>query len=538
MKKLFNVFLFLCVATFAFAMTTTKVHADGEAGDAGEVIKSTLTIHYASMTKNYDDAGLHAWDFGGSETKTFPCAFTETDEFGAKMTLTIDSKAADTIGLIPLNKGMSDSTQWNNKGSKDGVDIKFSTKLLSAKGGKYDSLDVYMFYGASNYVIAYPDRGNIMVGYYDPSGAYEEHLGLHVWGKYTTAEYVTKDGEVVTTDISAGSQWGTPTEVLVDGMTSQGGTAGKLIMLYSEPDESVGGLIYAGDDATKKYPSGDPWNLPVKAGELHCAFVSNKTLYNDASSFLENAFAFRIKGFGTDEKGNFIGTYAPNPTSVIVAFDAAVAYPTVGEGEDLATKLAARFTINEVTVEGETYTKGAAVTIKQVDFNKTVTSSAEFVIQLDEAAKLDNTKYYVLTYSEKEEAATEDEKANKNYAEIEIDLDREAPTIVVGTTKELPYGKQFSFDLMPSITVTDNRDAEVLYYCVEGQESKLDTGKAGEQKVKIFATDAWGNTAEAYITFTVASPASSGCGKGAVVVAVSAMIAASAAFVLLRKRNA
>lgn len=532
MKKLFNVFLFLCVATFAFAMTTTKVHADEE------VKTSTLTIHYASMTKNYTDAGMHAWGFGSNETKTFPYAFTETDDFGAKITLTVDSNAADTIGLIPLDKGMADGTQWDNKGSKDGVDIKFPTNLLSAKGGEYDSLDVYMFHGASNYVIAYPDRGNIMVGYYDPSGEYEEHLGLHVWGKYTTAEYVTKDGEIVTTDISAGSQWGTPTEVLVDAMTSEGGTAGKLIMLYSEPGESVGGLIYAGDDATKKYPSGDPWNLPVEAGKLHCAFVSNKTLYNDAPSFLENAFAFRIKGFGTDEKGNFTGTYAPNPTSIIVAFDAAVGYPAVGEGEDLATKLAARFTINEVTVDGETYTKGALVTIKQVDFNKTVASTSEFVIQLDEESKLDNTKHYVLTYSEKEEADTEAEKDNKNYAEIEIDLDREAPTIVVGATREIPYGKQFSFDLMPSITVTDNRDAEVLYYCVEGQESKLDTGKAGEQKVKIFATDAWGNTAEAYITFTVASPAASGCGKGAVVVAVSAMIAASAAFVLLRKRNA
>lgn len=533
MKKLLNVFLFLCAATFAFAMTNTKVHAEGE------VKTSTLTVHYASMTKNYEDAGLHAWNLGSTETKSFPCAFTETDGFGAKMTLTIDETAGETIGLIPLNKGMSNNSQWDNKGSKDGADIKFPSKLLSAKGGKYDNLDVYMFYGASNYVVAYPDRANIMVGYYDPAGSYEEHLGLHIWGGYTTAEYITKDGEVVSTDISTDSQWSTPTEVLVDGMTSQGGTAGKLIMLYTEPKKSVGGLIYAGDDSTKKYPAGNPWeNISLEAGQIHYAFVSNKTLYKDAPSFLEKAFAFRINGFGTDEKGNFTGTYAPNPTSVIVAFDSAVGYPEVGEGEDLATKLAARFTINEVTIEGETYTKGAEVAIKQVDFNKTVTSTSEFVIQLDEASKLDNTKHYVLTYSEREEALTDADKDNKNYAEIEIDLDREAPTIVIGATKKIPYGKEFSFDLMPSITVTDNRDAEVLYYCVKDQESTLDTGKSGEQKVKIFATDAWGNTAEAYITFTVETPASSGCNKGVVVVALSAMAAASAAFVLLRKRNA
>ena len=536
MKKLFNVFLFLCVAAFAFAMTATEVHAEGE------TVTSTLTIHYAKQDLDYEHSGLHSWGFGNSDThKGWPVVWDETDEFGGKLTLTIDSAASEQIGLIAL-KTLPVPGGWNGNVKSVEHDLFFPTSLLTAKGGAYEHLDIYMINGGENYVIAYPDRVNIMVGYYDPSGAYEEHLGVHIWGAYTGSHTVgySDDGKAVINEVDVKDcQWATPKEVFADGMASDSGNVGKIAMLYAEPGQSVGGLIYAGDDATKKYSS-DVWNgIALEAGALHQAFVSNGKLYNSVAEFISAAFTFRFKGFGTDDKGNFTGTYAPNPTSIIVVLDSAVSYPEVTEGEDLGAKLATRFTLNEVTVEGETVTKGAEVAIKQVDYNKSVTSASEFVIQLEEASKLDNTKHYVLTYSERAEAETEAEASKKNYGEIEVDLDREAPVIVVGAVKgEIPYGKLFSFDLMPIITVTDNRDAEVSYYCVEGDESTLDTGKPGEQKVKIYATDSWGNVAVEYITFTVSAAPSAGCSKGAVVVALSALAAASAAFIVLRKRNA
>ncbi len=548
MKKLFNVFLFLCVATFVFAMTTTKVHAEGEATEpADPAATSTLTIHFAKADKKYDQSGLHAWGLGQSDTHTgWPIMWEETDDFGGKITMTIDSKADDRIGLIPL-KTLNAPGDWTGAVKTYGENnLYFPSTLLKAKGGQYDHLDAYMIEGAGNYVIAYPDKVNIMVGYYDPSGAYEEKLGVHIWGDYINAQYVQGyddttnglTGATVETIETSPCNWGTPVEVFTDGMASQSGNPGKLAMIYAKPEASVGGLIYAGDDATKKYSS-DVWTgLSLKAGEMHQAFVTGGKLFNDVAKFLETAFTFRFQAFGTDKDGNFIGTYAPNPTSIIVAFDSAVSYPAVAEGEDIATKIAARFTLNEATIDGETVTKGAEVAIKQVDFNKSVTSASEFVVQLADNVKLDNTKHYVLTYSEKEEAATEEEKATKNYGEIDVDLDREAPTIVVGNTEKIPYGKLFDFGYIPEITVSDNRDAEVSYYCIQGQESTLDTGKPGEQKVKIFATDNWGNTAEAYITFTVGDAPKEGCNKGAVIVALSTLAAASTAFIVLRKRNA
>lgn len=530
MKKLFNVFLFLCMATFTFAVASTEVHADDE------TVTSTLTVHYADLAKNYlnDGSGLHAWGFNGTDKHAFPTVWDDTDEFGGKMVLTIGNESDDQIGLITLYDKAS-SNPWSSDSNKSsGGNMYFPSTLLKAKGGQYDNLDIYVFGGSSNYFIAYPDRANVLVAYYNAAGDYEENLGVHIWGDYTSYEYVEgATGKVVNTEFTS-CAWGTPIQIFADGMASEGGTVGKVGMLYGKAGSELGGLIYAGDDATKKYPTADNWKLAQEAGKVHFAFVTNQELFNEVDKFLDKAFTFRIKDFGTDTDGKFVGTYAPNPLSVIVQFDSSVAYPAVGENEDLATKLAARFTLNEATVNADgTYTKGATVAIKQVDYNQTESASSEFVLQLTDASKLDNTKHYVLTYSEVAEGG-------KNEAEIEVDLDRKAPEIAFDFEPEtLPYGVEFDFNLFPGITVTDDRDGAVNYYCVEGDESVLDTGKAGQQKVKIYAEDAWGNVATAYITFTVAEPASSsGCNSSAVVVALSAIAAASVAFIVLRKRNA
>ena len=140
MKRILNVFLFMCLATLVLALgVKTNVNAAGET--------STVTIHFAHPAQDYSDGGMHTWNIGNSDTAhaSWPHKWDGTDEFGAYLTITIDSSAQDTIGYIALLQGMGNGTQWAHK-SYDG-DILIDVTSLKAKGGQYDHIDVYNFYG-------------------------------------------------------------------------------------------------------------------------------------------------------------------------------------------------------------------------------------------------------------------------------------------------------------------------------------------------------------------------------------------------------
>lgn len=544
MKKLFNVFLFLCLAFFAFALTAgTKVYAEEPAVEP--TATSKVTIHYAQFSAGYDDCGLHSWGFGSSQPGSFPILPTSTDEFGAVWEITVDSAASAQMGLIFLKQGVAAGT-WDYKSYSRNLFL--DTSILSAKGGAYDEIDIYYFENSSKYFIAYPDRANILVVYYDAAGAYEENLGMHIWGvsgAEASGDFDPDGSSAVhkTETLYDGGAvaWASPVPVFVDGIASAGGTKGKATMLYAEAGGTPGGLIYAGDDASKKTAS-DLFNLTADettAGSVHTYFVTNGSIYNDPASFFEKAFTFRFVDYAYADE-TCTGTYAPNPNSIIVVFDSAVAIQSEVANEVTTYLTEGFFKVYEATLtdgkaavdEDGKPVVGNAVAIKQVDWDKADASSSEFVVQL--ATPLDNTKDYVIVY---------DEGAEGVYGYLEVAMDKEGPQIIVPSRAiECEYGVAFEFAKWPSasIVITDNRGGKIMYYCVAGDESKLDTGLVGEQKVKIFAQDAWGNVSTAYITFNVvnANADKGGCNSGAVWAILGALVCASTALVVLRKRNA
>ena len=503
MKRILNVFLFMCLATLVLALgVKTNVNAAGET--------STVTIHFAHPAQDYSDGGMHTWNIGNSDTAhaSWPHKWDGTDEFGAYLTITIDSSAQDTIGYIALVQGMGNGTQWDHKSY--GSDIMIDVTSLKAKGGQYDHIDVYNFYGQEDLFYAYPDQANILVAYYDASGAYEETLGMHTWGEYLNCSVA---------DVNLAPGWASPALVFVDGFQSQGGTLGKATMFHVASGKSAGGLVYAGDDSSKKLDS-DLFNFSADqinelVGKTTMFFVTNRAAYSTYSEFANVAFTFRIKDYGIDEEGNTVGTYTPNKTSIIVQFESAVAIT-----EDIQSY----FTLSD----------GANVAIERVDYDKGDASASEFVVVLPEGYELDNTKVYTLTYDDGVEGG--------NSASIEVNLDTQAPQIIVPIAPiEVEAGKPFDFALWPSgqIVCTDDRDNAVAYYCVAGDECVLDTNVPGEQKIKIYAADRWGNVSSAYITFNVVAPegaTEAGCATGAVVVLLSTLAVAASAFVVLRKR--
>lgn len=502
MKRILNVFLFVCLATLVLALgVKSNVNADA--------VTSTVTIHFAHPAQDYSDGGMHTWNIGNSDSAhaSWPHAWDGTDEFGAYLTVTIDSNAQDTIGYIALVQGMSNGSQWDHKSY--GSDILIDVTSLKAKGGQYDHIDVYNFYGQEDLFYAYPDQANILVAYYDAAGAYEETLGMHTWGAF-------KDCSVADVNLAPG--WASPALVFVDGFQSQGGTLGKATMFHVEAGNSAGGLIYAGDDSSKKLDvdlfNFDGAQITEMVGTTKMFFVTNRQAYSTYSEFANSAFTFRIKEYGVDAEGEVVGTYAPNPSSIIVQFESAVA----------------------ITADTKSYFKlndGAAdVAIDRVDYDKADASSAEFVVVLPEGYKLDNSKVYTLSYDD-----------GSNSAEIEVNQDTQAPQIIVPTVAiEVEAGKPFDFALWPSgqIICTDDRDGAVAYYCVAGDECVLDTNVPGEQKIKIYAADRWGNVSSAYVTFNVVAPEGgqqqAGCATGAIVVLLSTLAVAASAFVVLRKR--
>lgn len=535
MKKILNVFLFLCIATFVFCLSSPqKLYAEGETIDPAT--RSTVVVHYAQFSYDYSSVGFHTWGIGKSDTHAgFPAPKDGVDEFGAYWEITLDTGAADKIGLIALKKEVGTDAQWANK-SYNG-DIFIDTTCLTVKGGQYEKIDVYYFEGADKAYVAYPDMVNILVGYYDASGAYEEHLGMHLWGTYEGAANTEWDGTPL--------GWATPTEIFTDGIVSNSGNVGKVSMLYVKPENAkgVGGLIYAGDNSNKKldtdlYKVANPGDdghrddlAAATAGTVLTYFVTSGTFFDEPLSFFEKAFSFRFVDYDYNG-GDFKGTYAPNKNSIIVSFDSKVA---------ITENTASFFTVNEVTLvegelpldENENIVLGREVKIKQVDYAKGATSASEFVVQLD--GKLDNTKDYVINYNE---------GAEGNNGSLLVNMDKEAPVIAAPTEPiVVEYGVLFDFAYWPSsdIIVTDDRDTDPMYYCVAGDECTLDTGKLGIQKVKIYASDRWGNVSSAYITFKVEAKGetnSSSCNKGAVLVMLGAMVTASTAFAVLRKRNA
>lgn len=364
MKKVLLALIF--VAALVGLLGTSSLAADATHGD--------LVIHFKAWNEDYTDLGSHVW---GDDSMS-PKLADGTDSFGAYWNYN-DVPAGAAVNFIAVY--YSGGTQdWNRKLTGD---VNFGTELIVAN----ETTHVYVFEGASGaqYLMADPTAMNLAVIYYDPSGNYEDNLGMHFWGWNAT-----------------GPEWGTPAQVFINVGVSAAGIPVKGALLSADAT-GAGLLIYAGSDATKK--TGDV-TLDAAGvttvGQTGFAYVVGKgdgytsgdnVYYNDYTSFKDDAFTFKLMPFNNDDKS---GTYAVDPNTIIVKTSATVTspYPAADDKDAARAIIESWFTVREVTGV-DTY--GDPLAIERVDFATTNSTLNAFVIVLSDS--LDNTKDYEVFFN-------------------------------------------------------------------------------------------------------------------------------------------
>jgi len=514
MKKSLSVF-FLIAFTVIIGFT---VNAD-------EVDTGNLVVHYHAWDGDYTNLGSHAWGDVAAPQET-PDG---TDDFGVYFEY--DGVALGTeVGFIAVD-WENGAQNWDAKKTQN-VHIDKSVLV------KDETVHVYVFEGADSpsgtdspqYLVAKHDEYNMLLTYFDPSGSYEEKLGVHAWNGWSGYQTVDENGAWMSETLAA--SWGTPDKVFMEVGKAADGTAVIAAMLSTATaptsEATPGLLIYAGLNDNKKTGDINAYTAlgdsPVlgQAGAAWVvskgdAYVAGDNVYtDDYNAFYEEAFRFRLVPFSLDGK---VGTYASDPNSVIVKLSATIANPypeaeTDEEMEAAIAKVEGWFTLTEVTEvddKGEAKTYGDTVTFERVDFALTNTTLQEFVIVLDDANALDNTKMYEIKF----DLGLEDE-TNKSAA-LMVNMDTEAPVIsftspssIIGQDPEdrvieIELGSEWNQSWFPRYGVTDNRDGDLtsFVYVPAGEYSTLNTGELGDYTIMLEVKDNWGNVSQETFIFRV-----------------------------------
>ncbi|HHW79944.1 MAG TPA: hypothetical protein GX742_03965 [Acholeplasmataceae bacterium] len=488
MKKFTTIVMMAFMAIF---LTSFSLKAEEGTAD--------LTIHYQNWSGEYEGLGAHLWGPGLGAVDSFH----GQDDFGVYLEFT-DLDVSVEVGFIAV-EFVDGAQNWDKKETGD---VKIPGGTL--KPGEHHH--VYIFQGADSvanapgYYLAKNDTYNMLLVYVDPSGTYEENLGVHAWSGWTHED----------------NGWGSPAQVFTNGASHTAVATIKVAMLHStSPDAGL--LIYAGSDDDKK--TGDVKLLDAlatalgedvvpKVGDTGFAYVYSKgsaytvndnVLY-DAEEFIENAFTFRLLPMGRDAQGQFTGTYAPAPDQVIVSLSALVANPRTGLTEDEDLEAA-----NELVKTWFTVTEldGESLAIDEVHFDQNAETIKDFVVILSE--NFDITKDYVVSFDLGLEG-------DENRAgEIEIDLDRNKPVITFASPSEvvgkpaaeriihIEWNKKFPANRFPSFIVTDDRDGDIshLVYVPAGEFSTINTNVEGDYTIMLRVEDRWGNITEETFIFRV-----------------------------------
>lgn len=305
-KNLIVLFLSIVSLMTLFFTIDTKINA-AEVTAAGKVV-----FHYQLWDGDYSSSGLWTWGAGTGATVD-AVSSTVTDDFGAVYEINVMSDASEEIGIIPIRKDISLDSRWASRETPDGYHIEFDvTQLVD---GEVDELHVYYFQGGQqSYYVIDETKVNVLALYYDPSGVYEEKLGVHAWGGW---ENFTEPA------------WATPAEVFSDGFKSPGNVKGKVALLQFTPDGTVNPefLIYAGSDANKKHASfGNIGGFKdLTAGAVEVVYVAGGSVYEGADqrqTFVDLAFTFDFIPFAL---ATLDGTYAKDPRVIFVKTSIAVA---------------------------------------------------------------------------------------------------------------------------------------------------------------------------------------------------------------------
>lgn len=487
-KSLILFFLSVLAMVFlGYGVGNTARAADEDSALVGKVY-----VHYMSWEAEEKEVGIHVWDNGtDAQAVSPPYKYTGKDDFGYVMEVNVMSDASDNIGIIVIKDNVL-SDPWNNK---DSADMFVNVKPL--KEGITDRIDVYYFSGGvTEYFVADPEMANVFALYYDPSGSYEDKLGVHAWG------FEDLD-----------SEWGTPREIFKDGFKSPGDTQGKVAHMKYTPgdDKDPGFLIYAGSDANKKHAAfGDikeetvPGFSKLKAGEIMVIFVTGGNVFagvDKKGEFIEGAFTF---GFQEFQISSLAGTFAKNPTTIFARFTLKMKTKKVVGKEEITELIDFKeyFTLKEGDKE---------IPIKAIYFNTTAEETNEFVLELDKENKLDNKKKYTLYFDNQGEG-------NEHYqVEIELDLDTQAPVITLVTEDDvdeviitIPLGSEWDNSLFPIYRASDDRDKNLsskVY--VPEDKGFLSTKEAGTYEITLQVEDEWGNVGTA--TFKIVVAPRKGC---------------------------
>src|SRR5690606_24707486 len=170
------------------------------------------------------------------------------DDFGAYFEYSdipvVAEDSTATIPFIAVNYAEG-SPDWGNKFTSD---ILINQTVIKAN----KTTHVYVFQGRNDdpgkstaenprWFAADPDMHNMLLVYFDPTGNYDENLGVHNWGGWAIGD----------------AGWSTPKKVFSTAGETEGGQVVKAAMLSIEPGDGGavkdgGLLIYEGGDANKR----------------------------------------------------------------------------------------------------------------------------------------------------------------------------------------------------------------------------------------------------------------------------------------------
>lgn len=414
MKK---VLLALILLASAFGFLGTRSFAAGT---------GNMVVHFQKWDGDYSSVGLNSWGNDAMPGFKSPADIVwDTDEFGVYFEVNgLPAGAEGTVGVQFVlfdNLGTEAEPNWQpnwNTGKLANHEIPL-VEIVEDK-----TIHVYFFQGSQSrevaeadmatFFIADPDAYNMLLVYYDPTGSYEETLGVHAWNGWTS---FTEPA------------WASPAQVFEKGGRAEDGSWVMIAML-SASSPNAGLLVYAGDDANKK--TGDV-NLSAALpetpvlGDTGVAYVLSKgdaytandnVWYNDNTDFVTEAFSFRLVDFNNEEKE---GTYAVDPTTIIVKTSKLVTNPyesaeTTQEQEAAVAQVTSWFEVREITGV-DTY--GEPLDIERVDFAKSNATINAFVIILGE--ELDNTKEYEVFFE------TNFPEALEVAVDVEVTINLTAP---------------------------------------------------------------------------------------------------------------
>ncbi|MFI3329042.1 MAG: DUF5011 domain-containing protein [bacterium] len=483
MRKIKVLFSFALILTVGTCLTVLGIGAL-ELRESTE--HGTLKLTFVRNQVSDSNVVFHNWNRGAAGS-TDEVTITKN---GTIITadFPIYADALDSIGVIPALDAGDGTPDWDNKLSYGGADLTFDVTDIKGSGVKH----AFVFENAKADEVVYSstDLNHLMlVSYYSPS--YEDNLGFHSWGMI---------GEHTATE------WGTPLQLFKTIGRAPDGTDIKGAILEASTIGDTGALVYAGSDDTKKHSSyGDlKFNEDSVAGTPQFMAVANGTVFTaeESNTFVEEAFQLKFVDFGVASNGSYTGTYAVNSQSVIGSLSTTIEIPKVKVEADLDNSVEEVLYTEEERVNlaidlfeiYQTNDSTKKVEIESIDFDKNADSVKDFVFTLKGELSLGTS--YTIAFDD-----------TVKTCEAVLNMDKEAPSITLlrgKDTIEVPWGEPFDMKLFPQYEATDDRDGDITAKVfVPSGLGTVDTSKEGDYKVTLRVIDAWGNTTDKVITFTV-----------------------------------